>query len=196
MSDWTIAFLFTYKAQAIIDALQRAIRPDLIVITLCVLYLIYVAIAKILRKTYFDRKLLPIILIVLVLGITHLQDTFKRLQYFQSEYAKLDAIYENQEYKITEGSVAVQHTQPAEGHTAGDIIRVGDVTIEYSCFNSTLGYSETIAYGGILTEGTIARIYYYQSGIDNPEQNLILRIDLPNNKSTINENHALFQCTR
>jgi len=67
----------------------------------------------------------------------------------------------------------VQHMEPAEGHTAGDIIQVDSVVIEFRCASMTLGYNEIIAFGGVLTEGTMARIYYYQSGTEflDPESN-------------------------
>jgi hypothetical protein len=196
MSDWVTAFIFTDKSQIIINELQREMKSDVVVIILCIIYLLYVVIAKIRKIDYFDRKLVPVVLFILVIGISSLPDDYKRLQYFQGGYAKLATIYENQAYKIAEGVVRVQYMQPAGGHTAGDIIRVDDVEIELSCFSSTFGYNETIAYGGVLTEGTLAKIYYYQSGTEFPDQNLILRIDLLNNKSSMNENSTILRCTR
>jgi len=74
------------------------------VIIICIIYLLYVVIAKIRKKDYFDRKLVPVALFILVIGINSLRDDNRRLQYFQSEYAKLSTIYENQEYKISEAS--------------------------------------------------------------------------------------------
>ena len=90
----------------------------------------------------------------------------------------------------------MRFSSSAEGHAAGDIIQVNDVEIEFRCANMTLGYNEIITFGGVLTEDTIARIYYYQSGIEFLDQNLIMRIDLPNNKSSRNQNSTILRGTR
>lgn len=88
-----------------------------------------------------------------------------------SNCARLQNIYDSQQYRITEGIVHVSHVQPASGHAKGDIFTVGNVGFEVSHFASYCAYGKTIAYGGPLTEGTYARIYY-------TDYRTILRIDV------------------
>jgi len=196
MSDWITTFILTDKSQIIINELQRDLKSDAVVIVICITYLLYVVVAKIRKKDYFDRKLVPISLLILALGVSWLFQDYKALQYFQNEYTKLVNIYENQGYKTTEGVVRVQHMEPVTGHTAGDIILVNSVMFEFRCASGTLGYNEIIAFGGVLTEGAMAKIYYYQSGTEFPDQNLILRIDLMENKSSIDKESTFLECTK
>jgi len=195
MFDWVTAFIFTDKSQ-IINELQRDMKSDVVVIIICIIYLLYVIIAKIRKKEYFDRKLVPVSLFVLIMGVGWLLQSYRSLQYFHNEYIELVNIYENQEYKTAEGVVRVQHMEPVTGHTAGDIILVNGVMFEFRCASSTLGYNEIITFGGVLTEGTMAKIYYYQSGTEFPDQNLILHIDLMGNKSSVDKKNTYLQCTK
>ena len=82
MSDWITPFLFTYKADAILNELQRAIRYDAIAIAICILYSFYITVSKIRKKTYFDKKLVPVALFILIFGIISFQDHQSTFRYF------------------------------------------------------------------------------------------------------------------
>jgi hypothetical protein len=99
---------------------------------------------------------------------------------FEQEYKHLQEIYANQQYQIAEGNVHVLHAQPAEGHAKGDVITVGGVEFEINAFLVTFGYNQTISHGGVLTEGTNARIYYFRDENLPDRPTTILRIDLAN----------------
>ena len=195
MFEWVTMFMFTDKAKVIQGNLQRSINVDLVMIFLLTTYLLYVTFSIVRRKAYFHPTLIPISLIILFFGLISLAGNYQRYRHFQDSLMPFVSIYENQEYKTIEGTISVQHEQPAGGHTSGDIILVDSVQFEINCYTNTIGYNETIAYGAILTDGAKAKIYYYASGA-NPNQKLILRIDIQDNKSNIHNNDPVFECTR
>jgi hypothetical protein len=73
--------------------------------------------------------------------------------------------YKQQRYEIAEGDVKVLHSQPATGHTKGDVIRVGGAQFEINYFYATPAYHNTIAHGGVLKESTRVRLYHYNGEI-------------------------------
>ena len=102
----------------------------------------------------------------------------KDYDYLGTQYAELSNAYNNREYMMAEGVVDVLHLEPEGGHDAGDIIQINGVEFEFSCFHDTLGYNKTIVFGGVLTEGTFARVFYYQTEDPSSRGKLILQIDL------------------
>ena len=99
--------------------------------------------------------------------------------HYKSEYSRLQAEYDSQQYRLVEGVVHVMHTQPASGHDTGDIIQIGNVELQVDAFVETFGYRETIMHGGALTEGTYARVYYdYNPTNGDPLPYTILRVDV------------------
>ena len=83
---------------------------------------------------------------------------------------KLVSAYREERYEIVEGPVQVLWQQPYHGHSQGDRIRVNGKEFVVSYFYATPAYTKTIAHGGALTQGTYARIYYYDGEI--------LRVDI------------------
>ncbi len=76
------------------------------------------------------------------------------------EYQRLNRLYDQQQYQIAEGTVHVLHEQPRSGHAEGDIITLGSTQFTVDYYAEQLGYDQTIAWGGALSEGTYARVYY------------------------------------
>jgi hypothetical protein len=70
-----------------------------------------------------------------------------------------------------EGNVHLLHQQPASGHTKGDILEVGGVRLVVDYFHTTPAYTQTVAYGGVLSEGAHVRLWYSDEDI--------LRVDVP-----------------
>ncbi len=62
--------------------------------------------------------------------------------------------------QVVEGIVHVSHRQPYQGHTSGDKINVDGHPFEIDYFNAAPGYKDTLAHGGVLGEGTYARIHH------------------------------------
>ena len=92
---------------------------------------------------------------------------------FPRGFAHVDDLvdaYRHQRYAIAEGDVKVLHAQPRTGHTKGDIVRIGDAELQINYFHATPAYRDTIAHGGVLKDGTHARVYHYHGEI--------LRIDV------------------
>jgi hypothetical protein len=89
---------------------------------------------------------------------------------YSERYNLLVNVYESQHYEVAEGTVHVLSVQPEGGHAPGDNIRIGDVKFEVDYYSGDFGYGTSIAHHGILTEGTYAKVYYYDGRI--------LRIDL------------------
>lgn len=80
-----------------------------------------------------------------------------------SEYNKFQhilKIYTEKRYEISEGIVRVTHEQPATGHARGDIVEIGNSTLEIDYFVTAPTYHQTIAYGGALKNGIRARVYH------------------------------------
>ena len=85
---------------------------------------------------------------------------------------KLMSAYQSGQFQVVEGLVDVLHRQPHSGHTKGDVISINGKQFEINYFNRTPAYSRTISHGGVLREGTYARVYYRNGDI--------LRIDIRN----------------
>lgn len=74
-------------------------------------------------------------------------------------------VYGNGQSEVTEGVVHVARRQPAWGHSGGDKITVGDKQFEVNFFLVTPGYRQTIAHGGVLSEGVFARLHHFHGVI-------------------------------
>lgn len=103
--------------------------------------------------------------ILFLAGLVFLMDTFISTN-------MLISAYKNGQFRVVEGEVHVLHTQPSSGHTKGDIIRINGQEFEVNFFVHTPAYSRTISHGGVLRQGTYARVYH--------QKGKILRIDIRN----------------
>jgi hypothetical protein len=104
---------------------------------------------------------------------------FSLYTHYKSEYARLQAEFNSQQYRVAEGIVHVLHAQAVSGHDQGDIIKIGDVELEVDAYVTTFGYKTTIAHGGALTEGTYARVFYdYNPTVSEAFQYTILEVDI------------------
>jgi hypothetical protein len=91
-----------------------------------------------------------------------------------TETNRLLDIYHNGKSRVVEGIVHVSHQQPAQGHSSGDKITVGDQTFEVNFFLATPGYKQTISHGGVLREGVFARLHHYDG--------IILKLEIGNKR--------------
>lgn len=62
--------------------------------------------------------------------------------------------------EVVEGIVHVSHRQPYHGHTSGDKITINGQPFEVDYFSAAPGYKDTLARGGVLGEGTYARVHH------------------------------------
>ena len=68
--------------------------------------------------------------------------------------------------EIVEGTVHVLCEEPYSGHVDyGDRIRVEDVQFEFSYYQSSLAYKQTVSHGGSLTDGALVRLHYLGKAI-------------------------------
>ena len=68
--------------------------------------------------------------------------------------------------QVAEGVVTVLQTGKSGGHDAGDQIAIGGVEFQYSYYDASKpGYRRIIQKGGRLTEGTKARVHYYDGAL-------------------------------
>lgn len=93
-------------------------------------------------------------------------------------YSELLNIYNKHLYSVVEGKVQVIHEQPRGGHDRGDLIVVGDKEFEFSYFEESFGYHQTISNGGVLKEGVYARLTYCKNPSPFETNNIILRVEL------------------
>jgi hypothetical protein len=138
---------------------------------------IFIAVTLFCKEYYEDRRyIFPALLFLAFFG-SHFFKSNQSNDYIK-EYSKLTTIYNNREYKVVEGFVHVLHLEPEGGHDSGDIIQINKVEFEISCYADILGYNKTIVRGGVLTEGTFAKVYYYQTDDPSSRGRIILRIDM------------------
>lgn len=66
---------------------------------------------------------------------------------------------------VVEGAVVVLHRQPATGHDAGDLVRVGNNEFRVNYFHATAAYNRTLAHGGALSDGVRVRLHHLDGRI-------------------------------
>jgi hypothetical protein len=82
-----------------------------------------------------------------------------------AQVGSLAAAYRSGRCHVVEGDVTVLHEQPRHGHDDGDIVSIDGVVFEIDYFGSSGGYRQTIAHGGLLTDGAYVRVYYHDGHI-------------------------------
>ena len=78
--------------------------------------------------------------------------------------------YQEGRYETVEGKVEVLRTQPVEGHSPAELVRVGSQVFKINYYAMTPAYRLTIAHGGALRDGTVVRVSHIEGKI--------VRIDL------------------
>ena len=170
-------FVFTDKTQKIFGGVHGDLLIEFVLILICIIYLSYIVFFSFRKKKTNNLTNVFAVFFLLLMGNKFIDDFHSR-NHFIDEYNSFVEIYQNKEYQITEGVVKVLHEQPESGHDRGDVIKIGQVLFELSCFSNTFAYNKTVVFGGILTEGTFARVFYYQTEDNTPSGRIILRIDL------------------
>jgi hypothetical protein len=171
-------FVFTDKAQRLLGEAQGNVIFDIVIVIVCIAFLVYTAFVKYRKeKSVIAGSALGVIVFLFFFSSWFMNEIGQQ-QYLRNKYSEATTIYQNREYKIVEGIVSVLHMEPEGGHDSGDIIKINDVEFEFRCASDTFGYNKTIVYGGVLTEGTFARVFYYQEEDQSSRGRIILRIDL------------------
>ncbi len=114
------------------------------------------------KGTQFGALLLFSVLWMVVAGAGFFVNMYQSFE--------LVAAYRDGTAQVVEGPVHVLREQPASGHAAGDLIEIKGTKLLIDYFTVTPAYKQTIAYGGALREGTVARVWHYDGKI--------LRVDL------------------
>jgi hypothetical protein len=171
-------FSFVDKAQRFITNAHGNEFYNGLASVLCVAVFLFLFTTTLRKKNHPNRRYLYFPLVLIFFFGNQYMTAHKDYNYLSKEYAELTTAYENREFKIVEGVVHVLHLEPEGGHDSGDIIEINGVEFEFSCFHDTLGYNKTIVFGGVLTEGTFARVFYYQTEDQSSRGKLILQIDL------------------
>jgi len=171
-------FSFVDKAQRFITNAQRNEFYNGLASVFCIAIFLFLFITTVHKKSHPNRRYVYIPLVLILFFGNQYMSAHKDYDYLGTQYAELSNAYNNREYMMAEGVVDVLHLEPEGGHDAGDIIQINGVEFEFSCFHDTLGYNKTIVFGGVLTEGTFARVFYYQTEDPSSRGKLILQIDL------------------
>jgi len=79
--------------------------------------------------------------------------------------------YSSGNVRIIQGTVHVLNKQPFDGHAEPDIIEINGVRATIDAFGRVPAYRDTISHGGVLSEGTIARLFVHNGKV--------VRVDLP-----------------
>jgi hypothetical protein len=171
-------FIFTDKAQKLLGEAKGNLYFDVFLVLVSIAFLLY----GIYMKTRDKKRSIALVIIVglcfLIFSVSWSNNENQHYRYLSNQYSELTSIYKNQEYKIAEGYIEVLHKEPEGGHDTGDIIRIDGVEFELSCFHNTFGYNRTIVFGGVLTEGAFATVYYYQPETLSSRDMVIMRIDM------------------
>jgi hypothetical protein len=174
LNDFTTVFLFSKNVAAIPGEplWKTGVGLLLFVAPIVTLQWLRLKNASADSKTLLSISIFITLFIGTSIFISHVSSIMTEEQRYQS----LLNIYNNRQYKVVEGPVHVIHEQPASGHDDGDIVEVGGTRLEVDYFSGGPGYTDTIAYNGVLREGTYARIYYFYDSV--LQAVVILRIDL------------------
>ncbi len=171
-------FIFADKAQKLLGEGKGNLYFAVFLILASIGYLSY----AIYIKTHDKKRSIALFVITgllfLISSVSWFNIENKHYRYLSNQYSELTSIYKNREYKIVEGYVEVLHKEPNGGHDTGDVIRINEVEFELSCFHNTFGYNRTIVFGGVLTEGAFAKVYYYQPEGLSSRDIVIMRIDM------------------
>lgn len=103
------------------------------------------------RRRHERTRLPPWAIVAVMLGGLAVGVTWLKHERVYGAYAAGAA-------EVIEGTVRVLRQQPAYGHAPGDLIEVGGRRLEVNYFTTAPGYRTTIAHGGVLTEGAVARL--------------------------------------
>ncbi len=174
MSDFTTVFLFIDNTSAINKIISREFGISIIGICFLVYILIGVWVKTSKKKSKAPTIALTIVLLLIGVpsSIISIKKNYETKNFYEQRYQELLRAYDSQQYQVAEGVVQVLHTEESSGHTKGDIINVGGTQFEFSFFELSYGYNQTITHNGVLQEGTYVKIYYFDG--------VILRIDVKN----------------
>lgn len=78
---------------------------------------------------------------------------------------RLVIAYKDGTAQVVEGTTHVLREQPESGHAMGDLIEINGIRLVINYFDVTPTYKQTIAHGGALREGIVARVWYYDGRI-------------------------------
>lgn len=172
MNDLTTIFVFTDKApERFADSQSNLIKFTIVAIVFIGFFLI----TRKRTKRIFSTSNLHLLLAVVSSGVLF---SFGVIGYYSDRYVnqKLANLYATGQYQIAEGVVHVLHAQAGGCHDTSDIIQIDETQLEINYCSGSPGYTATIANGGVLTEGTYARVFYF-SDYYNYEPT-ILRVDV------------------
>src|SRR6266498_5034067 len=100
------AFSFIDKAQKLITNVQGNEFYDGLASLLCIALFLYLFLVARSKKNQLNRRYLAFLLtFLLFFGIQYI-NAHKDYSYLSDEYAKLTTIYNNRDYKVTEGWVS------------------------------------------------------------------------------------------
>jgi hypothetical protein len=176
MNDFITVFMFTDTAGNTIGEYQGRVLTGVVAIALAVCWLIYtgVVFAWKRKKQFLPQALLAIFL--LSWGVMWLNPHYDIYSQLSNEFAKFQGIYQRQQYQVAEGVVHVRY-QSRGAHDKGDLVTVGES--EFEIFPVIgFGYMTEIVNGGVLSEGTYARVYYYKDESKEYFPITILRVDV------------------
>ncbi len=94
------------------------------------------------------------------------------------KYSEITNIYNSHSYSVVEGKVNVIHEESAGGHDIGDVILVNGTKFVFSYYIYSLGYHQTISHDGVLKDGVIARLTYYNDVSHGKTNNVILKVEV------------------
>lgn len=172
------AFSFIDKAQRLLTVAKGQEFYNGWASILCIVIFLFLFAVAVRKRDHSKRQYMFFPLILVFVFGNQYRSAHNNLNYLSTQYTELMEVYNSRQYQVVEGAVHILHMQPEGGHDSGDIIQIDGVELEFSCFSNTLGYNKTIVFGGVLTEGTVARLFYYQPEGWPVLDSIILQIDL------------------
>ncbi len=83
----------------------------------------------------------------------------------RAERNGLVSAYLDRDHEVVEGTVQVLHQQPRSGHDRGDTVKIDDRQFEINYYRKTAAYHTTLAHGGLLQDGVLARVSHIDGQI-------------------------------
>jgi hypothetical protein len=159
MQEDTTLFLFTDKAPAIFRSFFAG--PMLFALFLAV-FLTFFLFSRPGAALWARFRLLPVLVLALVplcSAVFFFGSEYPSYAQHSRDYRELLDIYQAHRSLVVEGQVHVLHEQALGGHDDPDLVEIDGAIFEIADAVS-FGYTQTIARGGVLTEGSPVIVYY------------------------------------
>ena len=167
-NDFLTVFVLTENASPAYSRYHIMSLVALSVLVVGIAGLAYVGVPLVFKRKTKRASYIIYSAALIFVGVAALNIVNNTDGYLVKDCARLQSLYDSQEYRLAEGAVHVLQSDRKR-----DKISVDGTVFDVDYFLETCGYKASVANGGILAEGVYAKVYY-------SNDRTILRIDVKN----------------